>query len=224
VGREENIFIAGGTGYIGRPLVAELMRRRHIVRSLVRKGSEQKLPPGCTPVFGDPLAKSSYEQSILPSSVFVQLVGVSHPRPSKASQFRSVDFVSASGAIEAAAAAGVHHFVYLSVAHPAPTMKEYITIRMECEKLLGASGLNATIVRPWYVLGPGHRWPYFLLPAYWLCECLPPTREGALRLGLVTLHQMVSTLVWSIEHPPIGQRILTVPDIRALRPEPPLTP
>ena len=43
---------------------------------------------------------------------------------------------------------------------------------------------------PWYVLGPGHRWPYLLLPMYKLMELLPSTRAGATRLGLVTLEQM----------------------------------
>jgi hypothetical protein len=39
--------------------------------------------------------------------------------------------------------------------------------------------MNATILRPWYVLGPGHQWPYLLLPMYKLMELLPSTREGA---------------------------------------------
>ena len=33
--------------------------------------------------------------------------------------------------------------------------------------------LHATILRPWYVLGPGRRWPVMLLPAYWLMGLLP---------------------------------------------------
>jgi len=45
-------------------------------------------------------------------------------------------------------------------------MKAYIAVREECEEIIQESGLNATILRPWYVLGPGHRWPYMLLPMY----------------------------------------------------------
>src|SRR5262249_41371250 len=108
----------------------------------------------------------------------------------------------------------VQHFVYLSVAHPAPIMKSYIAVREECEAALLASGMNVTIVRPWYVLGPGHRWPYALLPMYWICERIPSTREGARRLGLVTLAQMTRALVWAIENPCIGARIVEVPQIR----------
>jgi uncharacterized protein YbjT (DUF2867 family) len=93
-------------------------------------------------------------------------------------------------------------------------MKSYIAVRAECEAALKTSGMNVTIVRPWYVLGPGHRWPYVLLPMYWLCERIPATRAGALRLGLVTLDQMIRTLVSAVENPSIGARSLDVPQIR----------
>ena len=144
---------------------------------------------------GNALDGNSYRDQIRPADTFVQLVGVSHPNPSKAEQFRSVDLASASGAVEAALEAGVEHFVYLSVAHPAPVMKAYIEVRVACEMMIRESGLNATILRPWYVLGPGHRWPYALLPMYWLLGQLPATREGSQRLGLVTLEQMTRALL-----------------------------
>ena len=75
--------------------------------------------------------------------------------------------------------------------------------------------MPATVLRPWYVLGPGHRWPYALLPIYKLCEWLPATRAGARRLGLVTLKQMVAALVRAVEHPTSGFEVVDVPGIRA---------
>jgi len=39
-----NIFVTGGTGFMGRNLMVELMRRAHTVRTLARPGSEGKLP------------------------------------------------------------------------------------------------------------------------------------------------------------------------------------
>ena len=75
--------------------------------------------------------------------------------------------------------------------------------------------MHTTVLRPWYVLGPGHWWPYALVPAYKLMESLPPTRDAALRLGLVTHAEMTRALVWSIENPQPGQRVLSVPEIRA---------
>jgi uncharacterized protein YbjT (DUF2867 family) len=210
-----SVFVTGGTGYLGRPLIAGLLSRGHQIRALVRRGSEDKLPAGCKVVFGNALDAPTYADQISPSDTFVQLVGVAHPSPAKAAEFRRIDLVSASGAIAAAKKAGIRHFVYLSVAHPAPMMKAYIEVRSQCEEQIRNLGMNATILRPWYVLGPGHRWAYALIPAYWLMEQIPSTREGALRLGLVTHEQMQCALVNAVENPSQGITVVDVPKIRA---------
>jgi uncharacterized protein YbjT (DUF2867 family) len=209
------VFVAGGTGYIGQKLMAKLLLRGHEVRALVRSGSEKKLPAGCRPVPGNALDGASYANQISPADTFVQLVGVAHPSPAKAAEFRRVDLPAGLGAIAAAKSVGIRHFVYLSVAHPAPLMHDYIAVRSQCEAAIETAGLNATILRPWYVLGPGHRWPYLLWPVYRVAELLPPTREGAQRLGLVTLEQMTNALTVAVENPVDGIRVVTIPEIRA---------
>lgn len=211
------VFVTGGTGFMGRNLIMQLVRRGYVVKALVRHGSEHKLPHGCKPVHGDALDKSSFVHEIAPADTFVQLVGVTHPNPAKKDEFRAVDLGSARAAVEAAREAGVSHFVYVSVAQPAPVMKYYVQVRSEAERMLRESGLNATILRPWYVLGPGRRWPVMLKPMYWMMEQFPGTRESALRLGLVTLDQMVGALVRSVENPAQGVRLLGVPEIRGGR-------
>jgi uncharacterized protein YbjT (DUF2867 family) len=209
-----SVFIAGGTGYLGTPLIRSLIERGHQVRALARPGSEKKLPPGCEAVVGNAIEAGSYAGRIFPSTTFVQLTGVSHPSPAKAAEFLNVDRTAGLGAIKAAQQAGVQHFIYLSVAQPAPVMKSYIAVRVECEAALQQSGMNVTIVRPWYVLGRGHRWPYVLLPMYWICERISSTRAAALRLGLVTLDQMTRTLCSAVENPSIGACFIDVPQIR----------
>jgi len=149
----------------------------------------------------------------------VHLIGVPHPSPAKAAQFRAVDIVSVQVAVKAASEAGIRHFIYLSVAQPAPMMKPYVATRSECEGIIRANHMPATFLRPWYVLGPGHRWPYALLPFYWLCERLPATRAGARRLGLVTLPQILNALLWAVNNPSRDVQILDVPRIKEFRRE-----
>jgi hypothetical protein len=74
--------------------------------------------------------------------------------------------------------------------------------------------MATTILRPWYVVGPDHRWPIVLAPAWWIAERLPATRATARRLGLVSLAQTVAALVQAVEDPPRGVRIVEVPEIR----------
>jgi len=208
------VFITGGTGYLGQRLIPALLQRGHEVRALVRPGSERRLPPGCEAVPGNALIEISFATRVAPADTFVHLVGVSHPAPWKERQFREVDLASARASVVAARTGGIRHFVYLSVAHPAPVMRSYVAIRAECEAHIAAAGFAATFVRPWYVLGPGHRWPYALIPFYALAERVPSMRDTARRLGLVKLRQVIDTLVWAVENPPEGTRILGVEEIR----------
>jgi uncharacterized protein YbjT (DUF2867 family) len=209
-----SVFVTGATGYVARRVIPVLLDRGHRVAALVRPGSEGKAPRGCEIVVGDPFDRWTFVKSIAPRDTFLQLVGVPRPSPAKAQQFLDIDLRSARESIAAAGAADVGHFVYVSVAQPAPVMQAYQAARRQAELALVSSGLRHTILRPWYVLGPGHRWPYALLPVYWAMERMRATRERALRLGLVTLPQMVAAIVEAIENPPPAARIVEVPEIR----------
>lgn len=199
---------------MGRRLIPVLLERGFTVDALVREGSESKLPEGATPVFGNVLDRGTYMGAMSPDMVVVHLVGTPRPSPAKAAQFEAVDFVSARECIAAAKAARVKHFVYVSVAHPAPIMRAYVNVRVRVEHLLRDSGIPHTIIRPWYVLGPGHRWAYALIPVYALLRAIPATKDGAMRLGLVTLEQMISTLTWAVETGASTTRIVNVRHIR----------
>jgi uncharacterized protein YbjT (DUF2867 family) len=210
------IFVTGGTGYMGSRLIPLLLQRGYEVTAVVRDSGKSGILAGANIVAADPLREGSYTNAVGPADAFVHLIGTPHPSPAKAKEFREVDLVSIQVAVKAAREAGVKHFIYLSVAHPAPMMHAFIAVRSQGEEMIRASGMNATFLRPWYVLGPGHRWAYMLLPFYWICERLPSTRTSAQRLGLITLSQMLNALIYSVENPPTGVRILEVPEMRGL--------
>lgn len=211
----ESVFLTGGTGYIGRTLIDALRERGYATHALVRPGSESKLPRDTVMVVGDALDASTFASAIPPGTTLVHLVGTPHPSPAKAAEFQRVDLASIRATTAAARRADVRHLIYVSVAHPAPVMRAYIVAREEGERLVEACGIPATILRPWYVLGPGHRWPYVLLPVYAALRRFPATRQRAERLGLVTRATMVAALVRAVETPPAtGVRIVEVPEIR----------
>ena len=211
----KDVVVLGGSGYLGRPLIERLCADGLRVTAVARPGSIAKLPTGCIAIPGDVLDSRSYADRVPAGATFAHMVGVSHPAPWKAAQFRSIDLVSLEQSLAAAKFASAAHFVYVSVAHPAPVMKSFIEVRTQCEQKIQESGLNATILRPWYVLGPGHYWPYMLIPAYKVLEAIPATRERALRLGMVTRAQMVNALACAVESEVTGTRILETAAIRS---------
>ena len=196
-------------------MIERLLARGHSVRALVRQRSRSDLPPGAECVVGDALEAGTFREAVHPADTFVHLVGTPRPSPAKAAEFTRVDLGSVAAATAAAAHAGVGHFVYVSVAHPAPVMQAYIAVRQASEALIRSTGIPATVLRPWYVVGPGHRWPVLLTPLYAALALVPATRDGVRRLGLVTRGQMLAALTHAVEHPPVGLRIVEVPEIHA---------
>jgi uncharacterized protein YbjT (DUF2867 family) len=194
-----NVFITGGTGYMGNRLIPTLLDRGHTVTAVVREMAKAHVVTGANVVVADSLREGSYINAIGSADTFVHLIGTPHPSPAKAKEFRKVDLVSIQVAVKAAREARIKHFIYLSVAHPAPMMHAFIAVRSEGEEMIRASGMKATFLRPWYVLGPGHHWAYALLPFYWICERLPSTRDSARRLGLIRLPQILNALIWSVK-------------------------
>jgi uncharacterized protein YbjT (DUF2867 family) len=211
----KTIFMTGGTGYMGRRLTKLLLVRGHRVILLVRPGSETKVPEGAEIVIANPFDAHSFASQIPSDSVFVQLLGVPHPSPSKADQFNRIDLQSVMQSVKAARQVGVSHFVYVSVAQePTQVMATYQGVREAGETLARQAGLNCTFLRPWYVLGPGHWWPLLLLPLYALAELLPAYRSKARALGLVTLPQMLGALLDAVEAVPQPLRVMEITQIR----------
>ena len=200
------VFVAGGTGYIGVPFVHALVARGHQVRVLVREGSHRRaaqvLPTDCQIVSGNALGAGGFSAAVAGCDTYVQMVGVPHPSPRKAREFRDIDLTAALAGLTAASGQRVAHFVYLSVSQFAdgkiPAMHAYVASRAEAEARItacvGMGKIAATFLRPWYVLGPGHRWPILLKPLYALASRVPALRANVESMGLVTREDLVAAL------------------------------
>jgi nucleoside-diphosphate-sugar epimerase len=212
----QTVFITGGTGYMGTRLINALLQDGNFhIKALVRKGSENKLPGDCEIVFGNALDAITYQNNISPASIFVHLIGVTHPSPAKKEQFKKIDLVSVQQAAIAASGAGIKHFVYLSVAmYPTSIMKDFQQARAQGESILLQQHFVCSFIRPWYVLGPGHWWPVLLKPFYLLAKLIPSKREAAKQLDTVSINQMIKTLVHAVKDQPVSTVVYDVADIK----------
>src|SRR6188474_37419 len=184
------IFITGGSGYIGSRLIKKLLEEGgYRIHALVRRGSENKLPEGCNIIYGNALDAGSYKYGIPNGSVFIHLVGVPNPSPAKKELFKKIDWVSIQQAVSAARDRHVSHFIYLSVSqYPLRIMREYQLVRAAGEALLKQSGFGASIIPSW--------------------------AAKAKHFDTVTIEQMINTLMVAVKNTAAGIKHYEIDDIR----------
>ena len=215
---KQNIFITGGTGYIGKRLIKKLLAEKsYCIHTLVRKGSEGKVPKGCSIIFGDALNAETYKHLVPDNSIFIHLVGVHHPSPSKKEEFRKIDLVSVKEAVTAATYSGVRHFIYLSVSQfPSFVMHNYQQARRRGESIVKSSGIPCTFLRPWYVLGPGHWWPVIFQPIFFFAKMIKSLRRKIIHREYITIRQMIAALRVAVKNTPMYVMVMEIEDMKKL--------
>ncbi len=212
----KTVFITGATGYIGKQLTKLLLQRGHKVIALVRKGSEHKVITGAEVVIADPFDPNSFQSFIPKEAVFVQLLGVAHPSPKKARQFKEIDLRSVRASVDAAAIAEVSHFIYISVAMaPSKIMAAYQSVRKEGEEYSKRQKNELQFYQALVCNGSGSLLACFIIAVYGIAELVPAWRKKARAMALVTIHQMLRTLIKVVEADPVPLRIIEVKQIRS---------
>lgn len=159
-----NILVLGGTGFIGRQLVAELVRRGCSVTVPTRRRDRAKaltVLPTLNLVEADVAAPGVLESLAAGCDAVVNLVGVLHSRPAAGGEPFGTDFERAHVALPralalACQARGVRRLVHLgALGASANAPSAYLRSKAAGEiALLGATGLHVTVFRPSVVFGP----------------------------------------------------------------------
>jgi uncharacterized protein YbjT (DUF2867 family) len=153
-----DILVAGGSGFIGRHLCAELLERGHDVTALSRSPDDDAVPDGVETAIGDVRAYDSIADAFEGRDAAVNLVALSPLfEPSGGNEMH--DLIHRQGTdhcVEAAEAGGVDRFLQLSALGADPDgPTHYIRAKGRAEELVQESDLDWTIVRPSVVFGDG---------------------------------------------------------------------
>ena len=148
------LAITGGTGFVGATLVRHAVMRGHQVRALTRK--PQPSSGKVTWVDGALDDQQSLARLVDGADAVIHVAGAINARDRAG--FEVANVVGTLNVIEAAKAAGVQRFIHVSsLAAREPDLSDYGWSKARSEQVVGASGLNWTVVRPPAVYGPGDR-------------------------------------------------------------------
>jgi NADH dehydrogenase len=155
------ILVTGGTGFVGACAVRELVRRGKPVAVLGRDPAKvaRRFPGMSVDArqgdVRDPGSIAAAFEGVEAVIDTVQFPNSPIENKRKGWTFERVDYQGTVNQIEAAKAAGVQRYVYVSGAGAGPDAeKHWFVYKWRAEEALRASGLTHVILRPTWIYGP----------------------------------------------------------------------
>ena len=193
------LALTGATGFVGQALLDRAAAAGIAVRALARRPPAAR--QGVEWIAGDLDDRAALAALLAGAEAVVHIAGaVNAPDPAG---FEAANVTGTLGLIEAALAAGVQRLVHVSsLSAREPELSAYGASKARAEKLVRASGLDWTIVRPPGIYGPRDL-DYFEMfrLARWGVMPVPP-REG--RASIVHVDDLARLLLALV---PGGERV-----------------
>lgn len=190
------ILVTGGTGFVGRNLIMELLKARE-VRCLVRHPEKGFTLPGVELVRGDVTDKRSVLAAMGGVDAVVHLVGIL--MESRGYTFRAVHVEGARNVIEACVESGVARYIHVSALGTRPQARsEYHRTKWEAEEAVRASGLDYTIFRPSVIFGKEDKFTNLFARAMRLSPVIMIPGDGRNKMQPVFVKDLVRAMSDSI--------------------------
>lgn len=150
------VVVLGGSGFVGRSLVARLLADGHRVCVLSRDAAtRERVPAGAAHRAGDVHDPAFLRETFADADAVINLVGILNERGDDGRGFRKVYVELGDAVIDAMRAAGVRRLLQMSALHAGDGASHYLQARGEAEAHVVASGLDWTLFRPSVIAGPG---------------------------------------------------------------------
>lgn len=178
----QHLVVLGGTGFVGRCLVARLIALGHQVTLLSRnleRHAVRLVPPGVTLRTVDVYDPTALQQAFRGADAVINLIGILNEAGDSGRGFRRAHVELTKLVIAAMQLAGVSRLLQMSSLNAGRGHSHYLRSRGEAEAAVKASGLRWTIFQPSVIFGPGDGLFCRFASLLALAPVLPLARAGA---------------------------------------------
>jgi NADH dehydrogenase len=197
------ILVTGATGYIGRHLVLRLVERGDRPRCLVRPGARiDMLPQGNVEILqGDITNPASLPGAVQGVDAVVHLASVvANVKESATVNYARINDRGTADLVQAASAAGVRQFIYLSGVNTVPGAPgSYIRTRWNAEQHVKNSGIPYSILEPSILFGDHAAFFTALADLLRVAPIVPVPGNGTLRFQPVWVEDVATCLLLLLE-------------------------
>jgi nucleoside-diphosphate-sugar epimerase len=221
--KTKRVLVTGASGFVGRPLVAALLRSGYAVRAVTRRqlSIQDSVEVAIVPDFLNPIDWNQILQGV---DIVIHLAGIVHSSvPDTAySEFDQINWITTQRLADAAKEVGIERFVYISSVRaqvgasavqvvreqdePSPT-NQYGRSKLAAEQAIRASGVPFTIFRPVVIYGPHPKGN--IRTVVRLARSSLPLAAMRNRRSLLALDNLIAAIIFALNNPAtIGETYL----------------
>ncbi len=199
------VLVTGGTGFVGREILARLKQNGHAIRLITRHPESatcQSLQAqyGAEVRTGDVWEASSLVSAVRGVEAVIHLVGIISEVG--ANTFENVHTGGTQNIVAAAKQAGVKRFVHMSaLGTRANAVARYHKSKWAAEAIVRSSGMDWTIFRPSIIYGPGDGFVNLFAKMSKFSPVMPLIGGGKTKMQPVPVAEVAKAFVKALTEP-----------------------